>query len=112
MKFLTEDATVVCLHQGIVKIPPSQSLVTVNGRRVLVETDPEGKDIDRCPNRGPTIKKCGHSLKVAVGYSGFIRVDSQRVCLSNLTGLTDGTPPGTVAYVVRQPGQDLVSGAM
>jgi hypothetical protein len=110
MKFLTEDATLVCAHQGLVRVKPTQQLVTIDARRVLVERDPEGKDIDRCPNRGPSIKKCGKTLRVRVGYSTFLRIDGRRVCLDNLAGLTNGTPPGVVDYKVRDPGQSLVSG--
>jgi hypothetical protein len=111
MKFLTEDADLVCTHRGVVEIKPTQTLVTIDGRRVLVETDPEGKEINRCPNRGPQIKKCGKTLRVRVGYSTFIRIDGRRVCLDNLSGLTNGTPPGVVKYIVRDPGQQLVAGA-
>ena len=111
MKFLTQDADLVCAHRGVVKIYATQVLVIIDGRRVLVETDPEGKEIDRCPNRGPEIKKCGKTLRVRVGYSTFIRIDGRRVCLDNLSGLTNGTPPGVVKYMVRDPGQQLVAGA-
>ena len=31
-------------------------------------------------------------------------------CLDSVRGLTDGTPPGTVHYQVRSPGQDWVRG--
>ena len=110
MKLLTEDADLVCAHRGVVKIEPTQRLVTIDGRRVLVETDPEGKEINRCPNRGPHIKKCGKTLRVRVGYSTFVRIDGRRVCLDNLSGLTNGTPPGVVKYLVRDPGQHLVAG--
>jgi hypothetical protein len=40
-----------------------------------------------------------------------VRIDGRRVCLDTVTGLTDGTPPGTIKYEVRSPGQDLVSEA-
>jgi hypothetical protein len=109
-KFMTEDARVVCKHEnGVVGIVGTQRLVTVNGRKVLVDNDPEGRPIAGCPNVGATIKPCTSTLKVAVGYSTFIQVDGRRVCLDTVTGLTDGTPPGTVVYEVRNPGQTLVS---
>jgi len=47
-------------------------------------------------------------LRVAKGYSGWIRVDGSAVVLDNLDGLTDGTVPGTVHYQVRTPGQSFV----
>ena len=110
MKLLTEDAILVCAHVlGTVGIEPTQDLVTVEGRRVLVQTNPEDRPIAACPNIGATIKPCQRTLKVREGYSDFIRIDGKRVCLDTITGLTDGTPPGTVNYRVYDPGQDLVS---
>lgn len=112
MKFLTEDAYLVCKHElGKVINQPTQTLVTIGYRQVLVETNPEGCTIVGCPNIGATIKPCQKTLKVEVGYSDFIRIDGQRVCLDTITGLTDGTPPGTIKYEVRAAGQDLVSEA-
>lgn len=110
MFFLTEDATIVCDHRlGIVTNAPTQNLVTVDRRRVLVEPDPEGKPIKGCPNYGPTVKPCTATLVVKEGYSDFIRIDGRPVCLDPVTGLTDGTPPGVVNYIVIDPGQKLVS---
>lgn len=110
MKILTEDAVLVCLHElGRVDIEATQDLVTVEKRAVLVEADPEGRRITRCPNIGATIKPCTATLKVKQGYSDLVRIDGKRVCLDIVTGLTDGTPPGTVEYKVRTPGQEFVS---
>jgi hypothetical protein len=110
MNFLTEDAVLVCDHVlGIVDIRATQDLVTVEGRRVLVQIDPELRPIKGCPNMGVTIKPCQMTLKVQKGYSQFIRIDRRSVCLDTVTGLTEGTPPGSVDYVVQDPGQDLVS---
>ena len=112
MKLLTEDAVLICNHVlGTVDVPPTQSLVTVEGRRVLVEVNPEGRPIQKCPNVGATIKPCQLTLPVQKGYSEWIRVDGRRVCLDTVTGLTDGTPPGTVHYRVLTPGQELVTEA-
>jgi hypothetical protein len=109
MQLLTEDALVVCTHElGIVKIITSQSLVTIRGRKVLVEIDPQGRAIAGCPNVGPGIKACLTTLVVKQGYSDLLRIDGRRVCLDTVTGLTDGTPPGTVKYKVNNPGQKLV----
>lgn len=110
MLFLIEDARLVCKHEmGKVNIVPTQDLVTVNQRRVLVESDPEGRPISGCPNIGPTIKPCTNTLVVKDGYSDLLWIDGRRVCLDTVNGLTDGTPPGTVKYIVRDPGQSLVS---
>jgi hypothetical protein len=110
VKLITEDAVVVCNHElGRVRNQPTQDLVTVEGRRVLVDNDPEGRTIAGCPNIGATIKPCTRTLKVDTGYSEFIRIDGHRVCLDTVTGFTDGTPPGVVKYKVREPGQEIVS---
>jgi hypothetical protein len=109
MKFLTEDAVLVCKHElGKVDIDNSQDFVTIEGRTVLVDNDPEGKKIKGCPNIGVTIKPCQHTLKVEQGYSAFITIEGKKVCLDTVTGLTDGTPPGVVKYKVNKPGQELV----
>src|SRR6267143_3197567 len=103
MRVLTEDAVVVCKHErGKVSIAPSQQLVTIEGRKVLVETDPEGRSISGCPLVFP-FKPCLGTLPVRAGYSELLRIEGRRICLDTLTGLTDGTPPGTVMYKVNEP---------
>ena len=97
---------------SLFETPPQSTVVEVSlepdgGRRVLVEPDPEGKSISGCPNLGLTIKPCTSTLKVQVGYSTDLKVDGRAICLDTVTGLTDGTPPGTVKYHVRSPGQKL-----
>jgi|SRR5947209_4778869 len=109
MFILTEDAVVVCKHElGIVQNTTSQDWVTVAERRVLVEIDPEGRPIKGCPNYGAGIRPCVTTLKVEAGYSDWIRVAGKRICLDTITGLTDGTPPGTVKYKVNEPGQPFI----
>lgn len=111
MKWLIEDAVITCKHElGIVSITPTQDLVTIEQRKVLVDNNPEGRSITGCPNIGATIKPCTRTLKVEAGYSDFLRINGQRICLDTVTGLTDGTPPGVVKYTVRSPGQELVTG--
>ena len=57
MKLLTEDAIIVCNHEvGRVNILATQDLVTVEGRRLLVDDNPENRPISRCPNIGATIR--------------------------------------------------------
>jgi hypothetical protein len=114
MQLLTEDAKLVCKHEnGKVanksRQDLSQDLVTVKERRLLVESDPEGCSISGCPMYGPAVKPCTHTLVVKEGYSGFLRIKGKRVCLDTVSGFTDGTPPGAVRYIVRDPGQQLVS---
>ena len=110
MRLLTEDAVLVCKHQpGKVTNVPTQTLVTVASRRVLVDADPEGKTISGCPNTGPGIYPCTATLKVQEGYSALVRIGGKRACLDTVTGFTNGTPPGVVKYIVRAAGQALVS---
>jgi hypothetical protein len=110
MEVLTEDAVLVCAHEsGIVGLAPVQAWVTINGRRVLIEPDPEGRPIAACANVGPTIKPCTTTLKVEAGYSAFVTVNGSPLCLQPVTGKTDGTPPGVVDYHVRSTGQHFVN---
>ncbi len=112
MKILTLNAKLTCKHvTGIVRLDNTQSMVRISGHPVLVAIDPELKRIDFCPNLGMNIKPCQLTLKVRQGYSSFIRIQGRQVCLDTVIGLTDGTPPGTVDYMVRFPGQTFVSGA-
>jgi hypothetical protein len=108
MKIITLAALIVCDHRGTVKNKASQSLVRIDGVPILVDNDPEGRQIAGCPNIGATVKPCTNTLVVKEGYSAFIKIDDKRVCLDTVKGLTDGTPPGTVNYLVQAPGQALV----
>lgn len=109
MLLITEDADLKCLHRGNVKVKPTQDLVTIEGRCVLVDPNPESRPISLCPNMGALIKPCNTTLKVKVGYSPLLVIEGQRICLDNVSGLTDGTPPGIVEYRVFDPGQVFVS---
>lgn len=112
MLLLTNTAALTCKHQlGKVAIVPSQHWVSIDGQPVLVDNDPEHRSIAGCPNYGPTIKPCTQTLPVLAGYSDLVRIDGRRVCLDTVTGLTDGTPPGVVAYLVQHPGQAWIEEA-
>jgi hypothetical protein len=110
MRWLTEDGVVACEHGGSVKLQPTQNFVRIAKRRVLIEPNPEGRPISGCPNSNPVIgiRSCLHTLKVKEGYSRFVRIAKLPICLEDIQGLTDGTPPGIVNYRVRAPGQSLV----
>jgi len=110
MKFLTDKAKLTCKHiTGVVQIFTLQRLVTVENDPVLVHNDPKHKIILGCCNVSPTIKPCSLTLKATEGYSDFIFINNKAVCLDTITGLTDGTAPGTIKYIVRNPGQHFVS---
>ncbi|MFF5174637.1 hypothetical protein ACFY3U_18645 [Micromonospora sp. NPDC000089] len=108
MRWIHLRSVITCAHDGRVTNQAAQTWLTVGGVPVLADADPEGRSIVACPNYGPTIKPCVKTLKVTVGYSDWLRVDGRRIVLSNLDGLTDGTPPGLVHHTVRDPAQDLV----
>jgi hypothetical protein len=108
MELITEKATVHCAHEGQVANKASQHWVSVGGVPVLVDNDPEGRSITACPNFGGIMKPCTTTLVVAVGYSTWVTIGGKKVVLSNLDGLTDGTVPGTVHYMVRNPWQTYV----
>lgn len=108
MQWVTAKAVIKCAHDGTVQNMPSQHWVTVERVEVLVENDPEGRDITACPNYGVTITPCLKTLKVTTGYSVRVRVDGKPVVLSNLDGLTNGTPPLSVHYTCRDPAQKFV----
>lgn len=111
MKLLVTGAILRCGHDGIVKNAPSQDWVRVAGLPVLVDHDPQGRDIGMCPHMGVNIKSCTKTLLVQTGYSGFVRIGGKAVCLDTVEGFTDGTPPGAVKYTVRRPGQTFVEAA-
>ena len=118
MKLLTETAHLACKHEtGKVAIKTSQNLVAINGVLVLagknptkgeIQGDIEGKGIAGCPMYGPGIKPCTTTLAATEGYSQLLFISGRPVCLDTIVGITDGTPPGTVQYDVRSPGQSLV----
>jgi hypothetical protein len=108
MFILTEDNRFVCDHGGHLTVRATRHFVTIAGRAVLVDDDPENQTIFLCPNWELPMKPCGKTLKVDRGYSAFIRVDGRAVCLDILTGLTNGTLPETVHYHVADHGQQFV----
>ncbi|MBT8162047.1 MULTISPECIES: hypothetical protein [Arthrobacter] len=111
MKALVKEAILRCGHDGKVQNVPSQEWVRVAGSPILVDNDPQGRDISMCPNIGINIKPCNKTLPVLKGYSTFVRISGKRICLDTVEGYTDGTPPGAVKYTVRRPGQVFVAAA-
>ena len=109
MLWLTEDADLRCAHEnGRVEIVPSQDLVRINSRRVLVVPDPIGRPVSGCPFVGPGLKPCQTTITLRVGGSELVRILDHPVSLDTTAGLTDGSP-GTFEYHVRDPGQQMVN---
>jgi len=107
--WLTDAADVRCSHRvGRSPQQASQTWLTVGGRPVLVAPDPVGRSIAGCPNIGVSIKPCTSTLAIRKGESAFIRIDGRPVVRADLSGYTDGTPPGQVTYDVLDAAQILV----
>ncbi len=108
MLVLTKKAVFTCDHGAPATPGARQSFVRISGAPVLVEGDPVARSIVACPNLAPPMKPCVKTLKVGKGYSSWIRIDGLKICLSEVEGFTDGTPPGVVRYSVYKSGQDFV----
>ncbi|YCK82563.1 hypothetical protein M1D89_04815 [Arthrobacter sp. D3-18] len=108
MRILVKEAVLRCGHDGKVENVPSQAWVRIKESPILVDDDPQGRDITMCPHISVNIKPCRKTLPVIRGYSTFVTIGGKAVCLDTLEGFTNGTPPGAVKYTVRSPGQTLV----
>lgn len=109
---LSLDALVVCTHElGKVSLPNSQDWVRVEQVALLVDDDPEGRAISGCPNLTVVTKPCTSTLKVNIGYSTLVRIDTKALCLDTLLGMTDGQG-GVYQYKVNDPGQTLLAEAV
>ncbi|HBX82691.1 MAG: hypothetical protein WAV45_11030 [Propionibacteriaceae bacterium] len=106
MKILVLSGVLRCGHDGKVTNQNRQSWVRIAAQPLLVATDPEGRDISMCPNISTNTKQCNTTLMVVKGYSAFLRIDGNKVCLDSVDGMTDGVPPSH--YTVRDPGQQFV----
>ena len=110
MLWLTEDARLRCDHGGHVSVAATQDLVRIEKRRALVHPDPEARPIAACPNANPLagILPCLHTLEAREGYSAFVRIEGERVCLQSILGYTDGSPPRIANYKVADAAQSFV----
>jgi hypothetical protein len=110
MRWLTEDATLICDHGGRVSIAATQDYVRIAKRRVLVQPNPENRGIAGCPNSNPLvgILSCRTTLEVRQGYSEFVKIGGKPVCLDSVLGYTDGSPPRIANYKVVDPAQIFV----
>jgi hypothetical protein len=102
---LTEDALLLCGHMGRVQVAASQHWVTIEGRAVLVATDPAGKSI-ACPNLASG-QPCTGTGAVTQGYSTLLKIDGRAVCRANVQGPT--LPMLVAHYTVSRPGQPFLS---
>ena len=63
---------------------------------------------DLLGRRFTNIKRCDKTFRADVGYSTYISLDGKPVVIGSLDGKTDGTPPLSVHYKVRDAGQHFV----
>jgi hypothetical protein len=107
--WLTEQADVRCTHRlGKAPQKASQVWVRIEHQPILVTPDPVGRSIGGCPNIGVAIKPCTTTLAMHAGESTYIKIEGRPVIRADLSGYTDGTPPGLVKYEVMDPAQTLV----
>lgn len=106
MRILVLPGVLRCGHDGKVSNTASQHWVRIGGHEVLVDNDPEGREISMCPNISTNTKQCNTTLVVVRGYSDFVRIGGRKLCLDGIDGMTDGVPPSH--YTVRDPGQQFV----
>jgi CheY-like chemotaxis protein len=92
---LSRHSLLVCEHLGEVVLP--------EGDGPLTEKDLGGAAIVGCPNAGPGLKPCTAILPPDGGLADRHAPDGSRFVLKSVTGLTNGTPPGTVRYRVEIP---------
>jgi hypothetical protein len=119
MLVLTLNAILKCVHvNGLVINTHSQDWLTItepsarDGRAqkstpMLIQPDPERRTIVGCPMINVGILPCLLTLSVRTGYSEFVSVGGQRLCLKSVTGLTNGSP-GIQEYRVESAGQNFV----
>lgn len=106
---LTESSIVKCAHQGSVQLVAGQSKLTVNGSKVLVDGDLNGKTISGCVT--PTNPDAGNKTCLIVsttidGVASKLKVNGKGVLLENINGQTDGTVGGTLQnWSVQNSGQ-------
>jgi len=115
-KVLTTDSSVLCgeailgpppLHGGKVLVESSAKL-QVNGNSVLLKSSIEGKNVDQITNKCQTqltssSSPCKKVNSVLLGEAGKLTVTGEKVILeTQLTGTTDGVPPGTLSAIAEQ----------
>lgn len=106
---LTETASVKCAaapppalpapHGGTVTTPSTAAapLLTVRGHKVLVAAGlPWTVVPGTCGNQPPNQKPCAQVTSLT-GTASLLTVHGKPVVLDSSGGVTDGTPPGTIA---------------
>jgi hypothetical protein len=90
---ITEASLIQCPHLGTVKATASQSVLAVDGNKVLVQSDLLSATVT-CPAvPAPGVKPCTKVASVTAGAAAKLTAGGQPVLLETAQGLTDGTPP-------------------
>lgn len=110
MRILVAGNVIACPHPpGVGSIVPSQSLIRVESKPIVVQPDPIRAPIAGCPNVAIPNVPCATTLTAEqVSFSQLVFIDGSPVCLDTTTGITSGSPPGIAKYTVKTPGQSLV----
>ncbi len=105
---LTEGSSLVCAHQGKVTLTASQSALTVDGKKVIVQSDLMGAPISGCANVTNPVtgtKQCMTVTSVMAGMATKLTAGGKPVMLDSAQGMTDGSGPGPVMWQVQTAGQ-------
>lgn len=106
---LTEKSILQCDHKtGIVELKMKQDFVRINGDRILVKPDPVGCTINACSWAGAGMTPCMKTVNIDTGWSEFVRIAGDPICLKPVMGKTNGTP-GPFSYSVGSTNQHLVT---
>jgi hypothetical protein len=98
---LTENSTLTCAHAGRVKLVATQSKLTVNGSKVLVDGDLSGRTISRCltvPDPNTSTVKCFSITSAEGGIAEKLKVNGKGVLLEKVKGKTSGTVGGPTNF--------------
>lgn len=106
---LTENSTLSCTHIGSVKLVATQSKLTVNGSKVLIDGDLTSAVISGCitvPDPNTTTVKCLSVASAEGGVAGKLKVNGKGVLLEEVQGKTTGTVGGQVqTWTVQTAGE-------
>jgi hypothetical protein len=106
---VTVNATLMCVHNGRVTIPPRPGKTNVQMGAVLCDPDLVGATILGCTQVSATTKPCTQILSLQPGSTSLkVSVGGRPAYVSTLVGVTDGVPPGAVT--VRNAGQTKFTG--
>jgi hypothetical protein len=97
MLVIAENSTLTCTHTGKIQLQASQSKLTIQGKKVLVEGDLPSKPISGCTTVNDTTKGNKICLQVASATGGVakkLKVNGKGVLLATIKGQTDGTVGG------------------